>query len=212
MIKRCTLLLLTASLFAAAAPIQWTLASGGNGHYYEYVPASGGIFSGISFDAAKAAAESSTYLGLTGYLATITSAAENSFLLNAGFSLIYGFGGNPFSSVWIGASDQQTDGTFRWLAGPEAGQTLNYSNFFPNVSNPAGVNYPVFGRFALENPLNGSWLIYDSTNRALGYIIEYGPAASTGGDIPEPSTWTLAATSCFAFLLIRSRRSNRRRA
>ena len=46
---------------------------------------------------AKTAAEASTYKGLTGYLVTITSEAENDFL-DAKVS----------TNTWIGASDSST--------------------------------------------------------------------------------------------------------
>ena len=51
----------------------WTLASGGNGHTYRVVAKTGLI----SWDSANAAAQAAG-----GYLATITSAAENAFVLS----------------------------------------------------------------------------------------------------------------------------------
>ncbi|MDC0360128.1 autotransporter outer membrane beta-barrel domain-containing protein, partial [Candidatus Pelagibacter ubique] len=48
-----------------------------NGHYYQVV---GDLEDGISYADAKTAAEASTYRGLSGYLVTITSEAENDFL------------------------------------------------------------------------------------------------------------------------------------
>ena len=46
-----------------------------NGHYYQVVSDEG-----IEYADAKTAAEASTYKGLSGYLVTITSEAENDFL------------------------------------------------------------------------------------------------------------------------------------
>ena len=65
-----------------ALPVQWSSASGGNDHWYEVVNHG----SGVSWDEAKALAESSTYLGLQGHLVTITSAAEDAFVL--GFPVV----------------------------------------------------------------------------------------------------------------------------
>lgn len=176
-----------------ATPIQWTLGSGGNGHYYDYVSA--GIFDGITFEAARTGAEASTYMGMTGYLATITSAAENTFLIDA-FSYVYGFGGNPGTTAYIGATDGNTDGIFRWIGGPEAGQTLNYTNFNGGAVEEAGVvNQLVFFRFLAQNNANGTWLIYNSSNRALGYLIEYSGTSSPTSGVPEPGTWAMAATA-----------------
>ncbi|HUV05142.1 MAG TPA: hypothetical protein VMX94_08540 [Armatimonadota bacterium] len=55
----------------SAAPVEWSVDSGGNGHWYEavYVPAS------IMWAAANAAAGSAG-----GYLATATSEPENQFI------------------------------------------------------------------------------------------------------------------------------------
>jgi hypothetical protein len=60
---------LTAEVSASIAPLQF------GSSYYVYISDPG-----ISWAEAKAAAESMTYLGATGYLATVASAAENSFL------------------------------------------------------------------------------------------------------------------------------------
>ena len=91
-----------------------------NGHYYKLVNSSG-----IDWVDAKDAAEASTYNGLTGYLVTITSEAENDFL-DAKVS----------KDTWIGASDnstytstsysagQPTEGTWQWVSGPENGTTF----------------------------------------------------------------------------------------
>lgn len=45
------------------------------GHYYEYIPSAS-----ITFDNARDAARSRTYMGMTGYLVTITSEQENAFI------------------------------------------------------------------------------------------------------------------------------------
>ena len=88
-----------------------------NGHYYKLVNSNG-----IAWTAAKTAAEASTYNGLSGYLTTITSAAENTFVKE-----------KVNNNVWIGASDNSTytsvtytptEGTWEWIGGPEEGKTF----------------------------------------------------------------------------------------
>ena len=49
-----------------------------NGHYYEAIT----VDLGIDWPSAKSAAESMSFLGCPGHLATITSEAENVFILN----------------------------------------------------------------------------------------------------------------------------------
>ncbi|WP_138007409.1 PKD domain-containing protein [Halalkalirubrum salinum] len=75
----------------------------GTGNYYEYV-----ADDGITWHDARAAANESDHLGLQGYLATVTSEGENDFIQNK----LRGAG-------WMGASDAETEGTWRWVTGPE---------------------------------------------------------------------------------------------
>src|SRR5680860_236771 len=78
------------------------------GHFYEYVPDLG-----ITWTIAKAAAEAKTYYGLKGYLATITSVEEAQLS-----------GKQAEGAGWIGGSDAETEGTWKWMTGPEAGKTF----------------------------------------------------------------------------------------
>jgi uncharacterized repeat protein (TIGR01451 family) len=75
------------------------------GHYYEYVASSG-----ISWDDAVTAAAWRSYFGLQGYLATVTSQAENDFIN----SKLEG-------DAWMGAADSATESRWCWVTGPEAG-------------------------------------------------------------------------------------------
>lgn len=93
-------------LSAQAAPVQWTVASGGNGHFYEFVVFT--VLGELNWLEARDAAEAAG-----GYLATITSAGEQTFLESI----------DPpgTDSFWIGASDATTEGVWRWETGPETG-------------------------------------------------------------------------------------------
>ncbi|MBM3762515.1 MAG: hypothetical protein FJW36_19995 [Acidobacteria bacterium] len=204
MIKRCILLVLVSSLFAAAAPIQWKAADGGNDHYYEYFR-SVSIFNGFfSFNTAKANAESSSYLGLNGYLLTVTSAAENEFIRTS-FPFLFDLG--KTSNLWLAASDAQVDGQYRWVSGPEAGQLLAYSNFAtpPVAQGTSNFAAMVINAVILGAPTTARWTEYDATNRTLGCAVEYGGTTPSSNAVLEPSSCVFAASSLLALAVARSR-------
>jgi len=168
---------------AQAAPIQWSSAIGGNDHWYDLIgPA--------YWEDVKILAESQSYLGMQGYLATITSAAENAFVAG-------NFGG---SEPWIGGSDKDEEGVWRWRGGPEDGQifwtstlgTVTYANW---ASGEPSNTYAWTGwSWEYENNLqmlaDGTWNDLHNFYSAWNYptwrvaVIEYGGLTS----IPEPST------------------------
>jgi hypothetical protein len=103
-----------------------------------------------------------------------------------------GFGGG--GSAFLGASDTAQNGVLRWLGGPEAGQTLTFTNFAPGnpvLSNSAN-NYLIF----LEgNGLDGLWAA--SNGATWSYFIEYGDAAASN-PVPEPATLLPAGLALMA--------------
>lgn len=145
---------------------------GQNNHYYEFV-----TNQGISFTDAKTAAENLTFYGLKGYLATITSQAENQFVV----SKLQGQG-------WFGASDAASEGVWKWVSGPEAGTQFwsggsngssvggLYHNWAPGEPNNCcgGENYIHF-------LTNGQWNDYPLTLSSIqGYVVEYGGMPGDG--------------------------------
>jgi len=173
-----------------AAPIQWAA----NGNYYEFID---GTYTRAS---AEAAASASTYLGAQGYLATITSAGEQSFLFDNWNSAEADF--------WIGGSDASTEGQWAWVTGPEAGTvfydagtTLTYSAWVGGEPNDfvAGEDFLVFGWNSA-----GQWNDIGQPqfpNWTAGYIVEYGSAS-----VPGPASSTILL---FGLLLLGMSRRRR---
>lgn len=180
-----------------AAPVQWTSAMGGNNNWYDYVP--GNIFDPFSFGTARAAALASTHLGMSGYLATVTSLAEHQFIRGS-FGFLAGFGntGNQF----LGASDADVEGVFRWLDGPEAGQTLSYTNWATGQPTGSGD-----GLAMLINYNFGGAEGWVDTNGAFGYVIEYGDGVANSA-VPEPSTILLLAGGLAVWCVLKLRSSS----
>ncbi|MGC4072095.1 MAG: fibronectin type III domain-containing protein [Nibricoccus sp.] len=183
------------------ASVFWT-----NGHYYEFVASQG-----ITWTAAKAAAESRRFYGMQGYLATITSAAENTFITTK----LVGQG-------WMGASDAAQESIWRWVTGPEgledSGQGRHfftqtsahgsspsfsglygshgngggnpvggyYSNWWNSEPNDATPQHENYAHFYTQ----GAWNDYPNSagNGISGYVVEYG---GMPGD-PSP---TIAVTT-----------------
>ncbi|MEO1109896.1 MAG: lectin-like protein [Pseudomonadota bacterium] len=165
-------LAMTAS--AAAAPVQWSSGAGANNHWYEFVALGSGDPS-LTPSQADALAGSSSFMGLGGYLATITSAAEQSFLNSVwpGAGSVSGQFNN-YSFFLIGATDRNTEGSFEWLGGPESGNPLTYTNWSagePNNFEPNnGEDYVVAW---WQDSLSGNWNDVPGDSNIRGYLVEY---------------------------------------
>lgn len=104
---------------AVSAPVEWKVADGGNGHFYELL-----AHSSFGWDDARSLA-----LSLGGYLATVTSIEEMAFL----------DGVNDLNVIaFLGGSDEAVEGTWRWMDGPEAGAAFTYTNWNPGEPNNLG--------------------------------------------------------------------------
>ncbi|MBC7805387.1 MAG: hypothetical protein H7145_04480 [Akkermansiaceae bacterium] len=116
LLSRNALLAVTASmsLCAASAQAQTPVRNPANNHYYALVVLPGPI----TWKDADNAARNSVFMGMTGHLATITSAQENSFLIE----LIYQKPTIPsLYSIWLGGfklrSATPARSNWRWVTG-----------------------------------------------------------------------------------------------
>lgn len=153
---------------------------GFGGHYYEKVVVGGSI----SWTDAYYAAQGRTYLGMQGYLATITSQAEQNFL-NSKVS----------SNTWIGLTDDPayapnaSEGNFRWIYGsPEAGTSPygTFTNFDSGEPNDFGSGEDFTHMYA-----TGLWNDFPNSAGVNAYIVEY------SGGTPDPSLLTVTRDVAF---------------
>ncbi|MFM2410098.1 MAG: hypothetical protein RL481_926 [Pseudomonadota bacterium] len=157
----------------AAAPIFNT----SNGHYYEFVAGQ------VSWQTAlQNAANAAPLVGYSSYLATVTSEAESDFIFNNVSS-----GGN-----WFAGTDEETEGVFKWVAGPEAGQIFfgpgagaAYNRFSPGEPNNCCGGEDYLHSFAGSQAWND--LQANNLGFISGYVVEY----SRLGVVPEPASWAL---------------------
>ena len=150
-----------------------------NGHFYRPVATT------ATYDNAKSLSTSQTFKGQTGYLVTITSANEESFIIS----------NVPQSNVWFALTDRAQEGYWRIDAGPEngtliktqngqttgniAGQYNNWCNGEPNNSGDEDFAVTKWGGGSCWNDLPGnvSW--------SNPYIVEFGTWSN-----PEDQTFT----------------------
>jgi len=144
------LLLMCAIVFQTqATPIQWKIEDGGNGHWYQFIDCL------VTWNEANFLASGSTFMSVSGHLATITSAEENAFIFDSVAS------GN---NAWIGLSDAETEGVFTWVTG----EPLDYTNWFTGEPNNDAILGENFGEFKAD----GSWNDWNSVAET-SYIVEY---------------------------------------
>ena len=179
-------------------------------HFYQFIPNLG-----ITWSDAKIAAENRPlYYGRQGYLATLTSQEEADFA-----------GKQATGTGWIGASDEETEGIWKWVTGPEAGTIFwngngsgsspngefanwNLSGNEPNNTDGnedyAHITHPNLNFPGKWNDLpNVSTLQPGNDYYPQGYIVEFGApadlplkiAASTSIYIPQ-ITATTSAVIC----------------
>jgi len=170
--------MLLVAVVVSAQPVQWPVADGGNGHWYEYVAAPG-----IDWEAAFLAAQVfNSGIGAWGFLMAIESAEENAWVLaNVATT----------QNAWI-ALRQETGCEFEpdlgwsWATVPVV-PPLPYTNWCSGEPDDGGttecflVPHQQYGMFAT----GGCWTDEFADYPVTGYLVEY-----EWIPLPvEPTTW-----------------------
>jgi|GEM_PF-3171929 len=154
---------------ANAAPVEWTVASGGNGNFYERVEATN-----FTYTQARDAAAARSHNGLQGRLLVLenaTYAAERGFV----FNFVYSVGSPAEAIYWVGATRNNTIGNSRenwtWLTGEAASTSVTNGwniDFFEGTAKSYAMGF-------FQNSSSTLWDYAqdNSTRRAGGYIVEY---------------------------------------
>lgn len=156
-----------AAVLAATAQCEPVL-NPANGHYYECV------YEPLFWAQADQAAKARSYQGVSGYLATITSASESEFV--TGVCCATGY----YPYAWLGGSQPpgspEPDGNWQWVTGEE----WTYSNWLPNEPNNSGNLEHCLTICCGE--MGGRWNdIGNDSPDVHWYIVEYEPAP----DVPK---------------------------
>lgn len=155
----------------AAEPVEWRVADGGNGHFYEFID--GPKSKLVPWPEARAYAASLKFRGVNGHLATITSLAEHKFLKSA-----FPSDGETPNGAWLGgfqdknAADyaEPRDG-WKWITGEPWGFTA-WADSEPNEINGRGTeNYLEF-----VPVWNGAW---NDEGQERRIVVEYPVAAAS---------------------------------
>lgn len=147
-----------------ASPVQWSIADGGNGHYYEAVL----VPDGISWTDADLIARSKAG---DWHLATISSAEENDFVYDLVDEPAFwrkGGTSNNYGGPWIGGYKEA--GEWKWVTGePFFPDSSAYENW--GTHEPFG-NGDKIALFGYQTTMGPYWNDAYDRHMFLGYIIE----------------------------------------
>jgi len=158
--------------------VQWLSGSGGNNHYYQLVL----VPAGLTWTVADSAAQTAG-----GYLATLTSANESSFVFtnvastqsSAWFTDTAGNGEGPWLGGFQPNGSSEPSGGWTWVTG-ETWSYTNWASGEPSNGN-GGEDKLVF--FGHGNLMGNAWNDVPPTSTMNSYIIEFNTSP-----IPEPAT------------------------
>ncbi len=150
---------------------QLVAAHGSNVYQYVTTP--------VDWDSALVSAASYSWNGVSGHLVTISSLEENNFLFDAFIGPRFAASTDSLAReqavAWIALSDRNTEGVWRWMAGPEVGEVAAFVNWNGGEPNDCcgGEDYAVL-HWQDRGLGTGKW--YDYSPLVYGgqtYIVEF---------------------------------------
>lgn len=175
-----------------AEPVEWTIAEGGNGHFYQLVIET----EPISWHQAARAAAGSFHRGRRGHLVSVTSAPEDQFVID---KLLME---TSLRGAWMGMTDSLREANFRWVTG----EPFEFSNWahsprkqpdnYREASWHGGEDYGMYADYVGDKQWAWNDLSVDSIQEKVSaYIIEYEPqvdALRNGSMSFDPIEWPVA--------------------
>lgn len=176
------------ALFLVSAASASPIYNPGNGHYYDAV-----YTSGRDWHQARSDAESQTFMGRYGHLATITSQSEQDFIF-VNYTVLLD------QHLWLGGFQPdgsiEPDGGWSWITS-EAFTFSNWGGLEPNDAGNENV---------LEFRSDGSWNDINNLNVMFngGYLVEFD---EFGAPVPIPSGLFLLGSGVIAVAGLNRKRS-----
>jgi hypothetical protein len=175
---------------ARAAPVEWTPASGGDGHFYERIDQIN-----LTFDQARTAAAALNFGGVPGHLAIFETPTYSSELAFVNTN-VYAPGVQSSRMYWVGASSPSgNSGTYTWVDGTAVPQSISDQW---NIDHFEGAGTEGIG-FFVPNSTLWDYIATNSSSAMSGYVVEY--------DVPEPASASLVGAAMAAAAVVSRRRS-----